>query len=98
MTQLISRKLAAQMISEYNDDQFFSVKFIKRTNNEVRDMVCRKGVKKYVTGGTLGYVPSTKNLVGVWDSTVADPAKAYRMINLDGLISFKMKGNTFNVV
>jgi hypothetical protein len=97
MTQKISRSLAAQMITEYEGSQFFSVTFIKKTDGSTREMVCRKGVSKFVKGGSLAYNPTQKGLVGVWGANTDQPEKAYRMINLAGLLSVKMNGNTFEV-
>lgn len=97
MTQKISRALAAQMIREYNGSQFFSVTFIKKTDGSLREMVCRKGVHKYTKGGSLAYNPAENGLVGVWEANTDHPEKAYRMINLKGLVSVKMYGNTFEV-
>ena len=39
----------------YGDQTIFSVTFIKRTTGELRKMVCRRAVKKYLAGGSLGY-------------------------------------------
>lgn len=97
MAQTISRKLAAQMVSEYQGEQFFSVTFIKKTDGTLREMVCRKGVSKFVKGGELAYNPAEKGLVGVWEANTENPEKAYRMINLAGLRSIKMNGNVFVV-
>ncbi len=97
MTQVISREVAAQMVREYNGSTFFSVKFVKRTDGSVRDMVCRKGVSKFVKGGELKFDPKAKNLVGVWEANTDQPEKAYRMISLESLLEVKMNGNTFLV-
>lgn len=94
MAQKISRTLAAQMLTEVNDGLFFSVKFVKRTDGTVREMVCRKGVTKALRGGALAYNPTAKNLVNVFDVQAGD----YRNINLEGLLSVKMNGNVFEVV
>lgn len=60
-------------------------------------MTCRKGVHKYTTGGQLKYVPSDKGLVSVWDAQVEDPAKAYRMISLNGLLGAVIDGTEYLV-
>ncbi len=96
MAQQISRALAAQMITEANGSQFFSVTFHKK-DGSLREMVCRKGVHKHTKGGSLGYNPSEKGLVGVWEANTDQPEKAYRMINLKGLVAVKMNGNVFTV-
>lgn len=93
MAQKISRALAGQMIREVNDGQFFSVTFIKRSDKTIREMNCRKGVKKNLAGGTLAYNPSIKSLVSVFDVK----ADGYRMIPLEGVMSIRMAGNVFEV-
>lgn len=98
MAQKISRAVAAQMVREYSGSQFFSVSFVKRTTGELREMTCRKGVSKFVTGAGMAYEPSSKGLVGVWEANTTNDAKAYRMIPLEGLRAVKMNGNTFEVV
>ncbi len=95
--QTISKELAAQMVREYNGSQFFSVTFVKRTDGSLREMVCRKGVSKFVKGGELKYDPSKKNLVGVWDAQAEAPEKGYRMIALESIKAIKMNGNSFTV-
>ena len=97
MTQIITAALAAQMVREYNGSQFFSVSFIKRTDGTLREMVCRKGVSKFVKGGELKYDPAAKGLVGVLDVQAADIAKGYRMIATESIRSIKMNGNVFEV-
>ena len=97
MTQIITAALAAQMVREYNGSQFFSVSFIKRTDGTLREMVCRKGVSKFVKGGELKYDPAAKGLVGVWDAQAANPEKGYRMIATESIRAIKMNGNVFEV-
>lgn len=94
----ISREKAVDIILEQKEEgNFFSVEFIKKTTGELRKMVCRGGVRKHLKGGELGYNPSEKGLVGVWDSTVADPTKAYRMISIAGLKTLKAGGVEYEV-
>lgn len=73
---------------------FFSVKFVKRTNGEVRDMLCRRNVKKYLRGGKLAYNPLEKNLLTVFDMRISD----YRCINLEGIIHIKLQGKFYNLM
>lgn len=83
----------ARLIQSYNKDHFFSVKFIKRTTNEERQMNCRKNVSAFVKGVGLAYDPIEKGLCGVWDAGVPEGgASAYRMIALEGLIEAKIDG------
>lgn len=46
--------------------RFFSVVFVKRTTGELRTMICRTGVTKYLVGGELNYDPEEKGLIIVW--------------------------------
>jgi len=70
---------------------FFSVQFIKK-NGDVRDMVCRLGVKKGVTGEGMKYDPSDVKYGGLLP--VFDVQKnAFRMINLSTITKLQIKGN-----
>ncbi len=62
----ITNKQAAKLIKDYDDNKIFSVKFIKRTDGQVRLMQCRKGVSKFVKGGGQKVDPK-HNLVVVFD-------------------------------
>jgi hypothetical protein len=46
----ITNATAARLLKEYDNSKIFHVTFIKRTNGEIREMTCRKGVSKYVKG------------------------------------------------
>jgi len=63
--------------------KFFTVQFIKK-NGDLRRMVARIGVKKYLKGGE-NPAKNYDNLIVVFDVQ----KRAYRMINLDTLINFK---------
>lgn len=76
------------MIEEKSDGGIFSVKFIKRSTGEVREMVCRKGVTKHLKGGEQSYDPKAKRLVTVFDMQ----KQAYRSINLDAVMLLKTEG------
>jgi len=86
------------ILDQKEEGVFFSVEFIKRTTGELRKMVCRGGVKKYVNGKGMAYDPASKGLVGIWDSTVADPAKAYRMISAEGVKAVVAGGVRYEVI
>lgn len=53
------------------ENKIFSVTFRKRTNNELRTMVCRKGVSRYVKGSGGPYKAEDVNLLCVFDMQVA---------------------------
>jgi hypothetical protein len=66
--------------------KFFSVSFIKK-DGTTRKMTARLGVKKNIKGVGLKFNPSEKNLIVVFDVH----KKAYRMINLLTILTFKFK-------
>lgn len=64
--------------------RIFSVTFVKK-DGSVRKMTARLGVKKDLKGVGLGFNPTAKQLVVVFDMHKS----AYRMINLQTIITFK---------
>lgn len=66
--------------------RFFSVSFVKK-DGTTRKMTARLGVKKNIKGVGLKFDPSEKNLIVVFDVH----KKAYRMINLLTILTFKFK-------
>jgi len=70
--------------------RYFGVKFIKRTDNSVRTMLCQLDVRNWkgkstLKGGSLKYNPESKGLLPVWDVN----KKAYRMVNLNTLLELR---------
>ena len=88
----ISREKARKTLLSA-ENTMFSVVFIKRTTGEVRRMLCRIGVRKYLSGGELKFIPIRRGLLSVYDMQ----SKGYRFINLETLISFKLGGKTYEV-
>lgn len=78
----------------YEDGLIFSVIFIKRTNGEVRKMVCRRGVKSYLKGGELGYSAKDNNLLNVFDME----KQAYRSINCETIIELCLHGQIYRKI
>jgi len=70
-------------IIEDTKGKFFTVNFIKKDGSK-RHMLARIGVKKHLKGGESP-AKNRDNLVVVFDVH----KRAYRMINLDTLLSFK---------
>jgi hypothetical protein len=64
--------------------RIFSVTFVKK-DGSLRKMTARLGVKKDLKGVGLSFDPASKQLVVVFDMH----KRAYRMINLQTIISFK---------
>ena len=75
------------------DNKFFTVEFIKRTNNKLRIMNCRRNVKKYLKNGKLKFNPMEKGLIPTWCRNKKD----YRFINLFGLQKITFKDITYKV-
>jgi len=91
---VISKQEAGQMVMNYKSGQFFTVKFIKRTDGSLRTMNCRKGVRKNLKGVGHSYDPAKKKLVCVRDVQ----KRAYRMISLENITELSMRGKKYIVV
>jgi len=77
-----------------SNGRFMSVKFVKRTDNSMRSMNCRRGVKKGIKGGGA----STKDrrrrgLYTVYDMV----AKGWRSINISGVHEIRMNKTIYTV-
>lgn len=64
--------------------RIFSVTFVKK-DGSIRKMTARLGVKKDLKGVGLKFDPTERSLVVVFDMN----KRAYRMINLQTIITFK---------
>ena len=73
---------AAQLIAS-TAGRFFAIEFIKKDGTK-RAMVARIGVRRYVTGAGLKFDPAARGLAVVWE-----PAKGYRMVSLNTLLSLR---------
>lgn len=71
--------------------KIFNVKFIKK-DGTLRDMTCRREVKKGVKGIGMAYNPSEYNLIPVYDMS-----KGFRMINAATIKEVTINKNSFNV-
>ena len=87
----ISFRRAAEFLWNETEGRIFSCYFRKRTDGTMRNMICRRGVKVGLAGGSLPYDPKPKLLLPVFDMLVKDR----RMDNLDTLVSFNIGGETF---
>jgi hypothetical protein len=88
----ITRENAEKLIKSSNGS-IFSVQFVK-ADGSLRDMVCRLGVSKGITGKGLSFDPSEHDLITVFDMS----AKGYRMIRLDTLRHVTTDGQTWAVI
>ena len=75
----------------FDDGCIFSVTFVKRSNGELRKMLCRRGVKKYLAGGELGYVAKEHNLLNVFDVQKNE----YRSINCETITELCIHGQIY---
>lgn len=74
--------------------RFFTVRFVKRGTFELREMLCRTGVKKHLKGGERAYDPAEYHLVSVYDMG----KKHYSCFPLDGLKEVKIDGKWHTIV
>ena len=89
-TKNISPQKAVEMIQDAGS-QFFTVVFVKRTDNTLRTMNCRRGVKAGVKG--TGKKTKPVGLITVYDMK----SKGYRRINLSGIRTIRMRGQEYSV-
>jgi hypothetical protein len=72
-----------KLIAESHGEPF-AVRFVKRSNGEVREMTARTEVTKGLKGGERAYDFEEKGLVGVWDVM----KEQYRVIPVEGITHF----------
>lgn len=89
---IVSRDQAARFLEQNTGGRIVSVYF-QKADGTMREMVCRRGVRKYLRGGELPYDPKSRLLLPVFDMTL----RQYRMVNIASLVSFKVSGETFIV-
>jgi hypothetical protein len=70
--------------------RFFGCTFVKRTNNDVREMWCRFAEVGELKGGLRR---TTDDLIVVWD----DHKQAYRSIPVEGLLELRIDGEELKV-
>jgi hypothetical protein len=75
-----------------NNGNIFSVQFVKK-DGTIRDMVCRRGVKKHLKGGELKFDAKGRGLLSVFDMQ----KEAYRFINTKTLIKAKINGVEYDI-
>jgi hypothetical protein len=89
----ISRDRATAFLSDETEGRIFSAYF-KKKDDTMREMNCRRGVKKDLAGGSLRYDAASRGLLPVYDMQVKE-GNSRRMINLLTLVSFNIGGETF---
>lgn len=82
----------SKLQSLIGDGKIASVKFIKRSNGEIRQMICRTGVRKGITGRGAAYDSASKNLLTVFDMQ----KRAYRTIPAENVIEVQARKEHHN--
>jgi len=84
---MLSDPNATRKLIESTNGQFFTVKFVKRSDNSVRVMNCRTGVKQGLVGGVLPYNAKEAKLIPVYEMKTENR----RCIPLENIISISYK-------
>ena len=91
-TKFVTVNDAVEIIKN-SKGKFLTVVFVKRSNNELRTMNCRTGVKKGVVG-VGSKIGKNAGLVTVYDMT----KHQFRNVNVSGLREVKVEGKIYKVV
>jgi hypothetical protein len=75
------------------EGKMMSVEFIKRTNGEVREMNCRTGVRKHLSGEGSKYSFKDNDLISVFDLQ----KNGYRTINARAITKVRAGGREYIV-
>jgi|TARA_B110000977_G_C10788031_1_gene381293 hypothetical protein len=90
---LMEQKRAETLIDSMKNGHIFSVQFVK-ADGTMRNMVCRKGVRKGVKGTGAGYGEGAIKAL----RTVFDMQKnGFRTIPTDRIVRLKVKGRIYSV-
>lgn len=81
--------VASDILRRASSGEIFSVRLRKRTNKEVRDMVCRLGVKTEGSKTPRLWNPWDHDLMQVWDLQKS----GFRFINLPEVIRLRAGGD-----
>ena len=82
-----------EFLAGETEGRIFSAYF-QKADGTMRQMTCRRNVKRYLRGGELPYNPLPRMKLPVWDLQQKD----YRMVSVDRLVSFNIGGETFVIV
>ena len=80
-------------ILDGSNGRFMGVTFVKRGDNTVRMMNCRRGVKKGIKAGGTAKDRRRRGLYTVYDMV----AKGWRSINISGIHMIRMNGTEYRV-
>ncbi len=104
MPIMINETQAKELLYRHREEEhtIFSIKFKKRGNDQIRDMVCRFKVKIHLQGGVQPYNPKEYNLITVFEMGVPfDPKTGkppYKCIPFDGLMEIKLGGESYSII
>ena len=82
--------MKVENVIELLGDKIFTVTFIKK-DGTVRVLNGKRGVKKHLRGGELGYDPIVKGLIPVYDLK----SEGYRMINSQTVTEIKSEKQVY---
>lgn len=84
-----------ELLKQYLEGGHFTkICFVKRTDDELRWMICRTGVHKDETGRGLWFNPDDYDLVAVYDIK----KKAYRFISAEGVLFLKSGSRRWDII
>ncbi len=90
--EFMKQDRAEEIIDGFKTGHIFSVQFVKK-NGEIRDMVCRKSVRKGVKGTGAGWGEGAlKPLRTVFDMS----RNGFRTIPTDRILSMKVGGTVYH--
>jgi hypothetical protein len=93
MTQKTIEVEEATELMQNSNGQIFTVMFIKKTNGEYREMICRLGVSLGVNGRGRNFTYEPEELLGVYDMQ----KHAHRMVNLRSVVGLNIGGESYKV-
>lgn len=95
---IIEAQTRSGSLSSTEKGRFFTVVFIKRTDNTIRRMNCRTGVKKHLKGVGSSYSFEEHILVSVWTNEArGNKDTGYRSVPKENIIAITIGGETYVV-
>jgi hypothetical protein len=88
----MSKVQKVMRLIDQTQGRFFSVTFLKRETSEERTMLCRTGVRKFVTGTGLKFNPRERGLVSVWSAD----SQGYRFVPCESVTRLVINGQVYN--
>jgi len=81
-------------------NKLFRIKFTKRSNGEVREMVARQKVRAHLKGGQLNYDPKQHNIITVFEFLTAKNKElgkkaGYKSIPVENILEIQLGGQVF---